>query len=391
MIKKALYITSGFFTSFLCDKLLSKKKPSKSKSVFVSSGVVLFGVASAVAFHSKQSLFFSGGASIWTAIQALRKANPTKAISQDVSFSFKEASVSIESLLSENGITAPRVPQTLKVVMDVYTFNDNQIEITRYFWKNAEIDDARNGWVPASVIKVFAAVSALQRLSDLGFSASTQVTFNDTGETLSISDLINRTLIDSNNMTYNRLVQLAGHTQMSEMLDQSFPNTELNKPYIIDEWRAHTQGNSTFDAPSITIHDGEKNQTLEQNTSRAPRICNGVSACTKLSELNSLMARATLFKNLNISDSLNQLLLSALNAKKPRGAEFSNAIQSHVTKYAFTTFNKHGFNGDWYSQTLVLLSENNQAFVISAVGAKGDRTILNDVGRSIGELINKAF
>jgi len=395
MLKRATLFSAGLVTSFLCDRLVSQKKPSKSKSVLISSGVALLGVASSLAFHSKDSLFFGGGASLWATLQALRNPkNTSKNTPQDalgVDVSFKEANESLESLLAQNGISPPRTPQTLKVVMDVFDLKGNQVSITRYYWRNLETDDAHRGWVPASVVKVFAAVSALQRLSELGFDATTQIIFKDTGETISIAELINRTIIDSNNMTYNRLVQLAGHSRMSEMLAQHFPNTELNTPYILEDWKKHTQGNSRFDAPLIEISDATKRQVLEPNTQSSPKLCRGVSACTRLSELNNLMAQSVIFQNLQISENLSHLLLTALSASKPRGAEFSNAIQANTPKYAFTAFHKHGFNGEWYSQTVVLLNENQKAFVVSAVGAKGDRTLLNDVGRAIGELIQKAF
>jgi len=394
MFKKVAFLGSGLITAIVVDKVVSIKQATKTKSMLVSSGVALLGVAGLAVWKSKESLFFSGGASIWAIYQALRTPNKTNLLTQDnaLSVSFKNADVSLETLLAQNNIQPPRTPQTLKVVLDVYNRRNDHIDITRYFWRNAQTDDARTGWVPASTVKVFAVVSALQRLTELGFDDTAIITFKDVGQKISIADLITRTIVDSDNMSYNRLVQLAGHSRMSEMLDKDFPNTALNKPYLVDDWSKLTRGNTTFNAPDIVVSDSKKTTIIEAAAQRPPSLCKSVSACTQLSELNSLMARATIFQNLQISKPLHDRLLRALAAPKPRGSGFSNSIEAHATKYEFMSFHKHGFNGEWYSQTVVLLNNHaDRAFVVSAVGAKGDRTLLNDVGRAIGELIQKAF
>jgi len=349
-------------------------------------------------------VFFLGvGIRVWTRGQDARRVvasgGAEERVSDEVSergvthtFIFERAPMSIKRLLSDSGIISPRVPSTLKVVLDMYDFTETETRQVRFFWDAEAVDNARSGWVPASMIKVFAAVGALQRLSEDGFGAGARVTFFDTNQTTTIEDLINKSIIQSDNMSYNRLVQLAGHQRLYETLLKEFSNTELNKPYIVDEWVALTGGNNTFASPRIRVEEGGGSIEYAPAPNRGALLCKGVSACTTLSEMNNLMARVVLFRDLGISEPLEGLLLSALGAKKGQGQSFSNAMVEQINSFAPSVYDKHGFNGEWYSQTVVILSERrDRAFVISAVGHRGDRSILNDLGRALGQLISSVY
>ena len=140
------------------------------------------------------------------------------------------------------------------------------------------------------------------------------------------------------------------------------------------------------------MEDGARSLEYAPAPNRGALLCKGVSACTTLSEMNNLMSRVVLFRDIGISEPLEVLLLNALGAKKGQGQSFSNAIIDQIVSFKPYVYDKHGFNGEWYSQTVVILSENRErSFVISAVGHKGDRSILNDLGRALGQLISSVY
>lgn len=358
----------------------------QQKIILAIGGVFLLGVGLRAITRVRERRFVEQETADFTA--DYNETDFTEDYNHQVLFNYSDRN--LRQMFAANNIEIPRVPQTIKVVMDEYTFSSAETRITRFFWDSIESDEARAGWVPASMMKIFAAVGAAQRLSELGVGGEAQITFLDTNQTVSIKELINKSIIESDNMTYNRLVQLAGHQSIYQKVLAEFPNTELNTPYMKDDWQSFTGGNRTFASPEIIISDDERTTDLPSEGVRAPVLCKGSSACTTLSELNLLMARILFFNDLKINDSLREVLISALGAQKPRGQEFLKSIIKRLKNQNIVTYDKHGFNGEWYSETLVILNENrDKAFIISAVGAKGNKSILNDLGRSLGELINK--
>jgi beta-lactamase class A len=206
---------------------------------------------------------------------------------------------------------------------------------------------------------------------------------------MSIEDLVTKALVESDNMAYNRLVQLAGHDELHDTLLSSFGDTELNTPYIKDEWRALTRGNSTFAAPRIRLSEGERTRTLDATPSRAPRSCAGRSACTSPGSLNDLMFDAVESGRLGLSVELSNLLAGALGAPKRSGSDFSNSIMSQIGAPGVQVFGKHGYNGTSYTQTALLRDPSSPyVYVVTATCEGGSRSSLNDVGRALGELIN---
>lgn len=357
-------------------------------------GLAAVGVALSTLLKNPLGVVFSGGVVAGTLVSTL--ANPPipqknqnlQTLTKD-SLEFEVSNTNLETLLVENKINTPHIPKGFKLVLDVYNLN-SPTKKTRYFWTQEQIDNSQKDWVPASVIKIYPMLAALQKLSDLGFDENTIITFRDTNQTISLRDLIWSTIVDSNNMTYNRLVQLVGHNALHSDYLTNYPNTEINTPYIKDEWVAYTKGNSTFSSPQIILQDSSHQKELNATNARPAQVCKGKSACTTLSDLNDLLSDAIIFNSRNISQGLQNLYVEALSAKKTRGENFSNSILSHISGFSFLNFNKHGYNGTSYSQSVLLYEPNkNLAFVISATGAESSRDCLNEVGVAIGKLISK--
>lgn len=274
-----------------------------------------------------------------------------------------------------------------KIIVDVFPLNDRNLN-KRYYWN---IDDEQTtDWIPASVVKTFAAAGALVKLTELGFGANTSVTFKDINETVLIKDLIEPAIIRSDNMTYNRLVQLAGHQNLNDNFLNRYNKTELNSPYMKEEWVKKTNGNDNFSSPEIILTEGEREHTIAAADKRVGKIKAYTSSVTTLGALNKLMIDLVFEKNIQMSEDHYNLLLGALRKKKPSGEEFSRSIINQVKNFNFTeNYGKHGFNGEWYSQSFLLVDRNkNVGFNISGVGYPGNKEVLNEIGMKIGNLID---
>lgn len=298
-----------------------------------------------------------------------------------------ESPESLVELMDRYGIARPNQPSNTKVILDVFD-EKAPTQKKRYFLVSSSKDSSRGDWIPASTTKTFAALGALKRLSDLGYGPDAQIVFRDAGGVAtSAKELVNRAIIPSDNMAYNRLVQLAGHRSLNDdFLSARYPNTEINKPYFVEEWRKLTGGNTTFASPEIVV-DGVVRVPAAFN--RLSRMCGAQQACTTLVDLNNLLFDILCKVPEGVSQENLEVLRAALGARKATGQEFSDEILRYATQYDFSVFGKHGFNGSSYAQSALLYDRGRQkVYIVSATGAPGKRDVLNDVGRALGQLLN---
>lgn len=383
--------------------VLQHKAQTRAKVAAVGGGLTLAGALSGVLLESPLGLFYGGGVVLGTGVKfallraksqgaaqggASARAPATKTSAQGaVTMQKVDAGESLKSVLQGLGIGVPSVPKNFKLVLDVYRL-DGTPRRTRYCWAGASIDNTVGDWVPASAVKIFAALGALKRLASMGFGAGAQVTFSDSGQTVEIRELVERAIVVSDNMAYNRLVQLAGHEDLHAEYLARYADTELNTPYIKDEWRALTRGNTTFAAPEILVEEGGRVERLAPTPNRAAQICGGKSACTSPGDLNDAIFDAVIVTDPDIPQDLSTILVDALGAKKASGADFSNAIVSQMSGGAISVFGKHGFNGTTYTQTALIYEPDGACiYVVTATGEGGSRACLNDVGRAVGAAI----
>lgn len=377
---------------------------NKVTALSASTPIVLGGVSYLLS-HEKSDIYCTAGGS---ALFLLRRAvsshkarkreskekpivaDTTVAPSQQIAQQVYpiESTTPLSHLLRQSGVSYPKLPRTFKAVVDVYDLNDPNNGV-RYFWSDRNTDAAISGWVPASSVKIFAALGALKKLTDLGFTSDALITFMDKNQTTTARELVNKALLVSDNMAYNRLVQLAGHESLNTYLQQAYPNTELNKPYIAQEWKTLTGGNDSFAAPEIQITDAQKTVVLPPTSKRSPVLCSGPQACTSLIDLNQALLEICILGNIGLSKDNYDTLYNALAGRKSSGEDLARSLMSRVSNYNFVLFGKHGFNGEWYSQAFALIDvSRSKAYIVSAVGCCGDRSQLNSFGYALGDLIN---
>lgn len=93
--------------------------------------------------------------------------------------------------------------------------------VYRYYDHNGTSAE-REGWWPASAVKLLAAVAALERLHGWGFGPAASVTFHyleeDLGDvTLTVEEIVRAAITPSDNTAYDRLIEIAGYEWLNDI------------------------------------------------------------------------------------------------------------------------------------------------------------------------------
>jgi hypothetical protein len=368
----------GVAGSFLTDKIFKSLGLSKGKRTLASSASVI--TPSFLALPKKDALYISSGALLMSSINY--------ALAKD-SFEIVENPKTIKNLAQESNISLS-LPKNSKAIVDKYTIGSNgEIEsLYRTYLKGKQEDTSVGDWYPASTIKYLAAIGAAKRLSDLGVSdSSVQIKFKDkngkSSYTKTFEQLLHSALQKSDNIDYNRLVQLAGHKILHQDVLAEYPSIALNRPYLKDRWQDLT-GSREFISPEIVV--GGKH-TLPSSQNLPKRVCPERSSCASLKDLNDTFTRLFLGDKFNINEGLYRALKENLRGPKGRGSNLLKKILSKTQGINFETFDKPGFAINFYSDVIALVDKNsNTVYIISGEGY-GTRDILNSLGLAIGSLI----
>ncbi len=117
---------------------------------------------------------------------------------------------SLDGLMKRLGFRPPAKFRAMIVRLELS--KDRSRVVSRQVFDHGGLSARTDGWNPASTIKLYAAVSAVERLNDLGYGPNTQVTFHYPrgDKTFSLEKLFEDSVHKSDNIAHNRLVQLAG-------------------------------------------------------------------------------------------------------------------------------------------------------------------------------------
>jgi hypothetical protein len=153
---------------------------------------------------------------------------------------------------------------------------------------------------PASTIKVFTAVAALEVLNAHGLTSSATLTFEDPDGPYHgpAAQIIRRAIQISSNTAYNRTVLIAGMQNINERI---FPRWGLRHTIM---QRRYTRPEGVEDvslrhSPEIAFHQGRRSGTIpERNAPHLYADCPEAGNCTSLYELLLVMRRITLHHEL---------------------------------------------------------------------------------------------
>jgi len=164
-------------------------------------------------------------------------------------------------------------------------------------------DFSDGSYWPASTVKLTAAVGALWTLGQLGLSGAASVSFTDDDGAYSgtVKGLYDKALSISDNVAYNRLMEIAGFDPLNDQLlvpAQSLPKMVLQRRYT------HPLPTSNLrTSPPISYAEGTKSGTIPQRVGVGQHpSCPDEGNCTTLFELLDVMRRVTLHDELPAGD-----------------------------------------------------------------------------------------
>ncbi|MCL2325294.1 MAG: LysM peptidoglycan-binding domain-containing protein [Proteobacteria bacterium] len=290
-------------------------------------------------------------------------------------------------------------PQRFMAFVIEFTFDaTRQVVIRERAFDYQGTSSKSEGWNPASSVKLFAAITALRRIDELGFTSRAKVTFHGKRPyTTTVGALIEAAIIQSDNIAYNRVVQLASFDKLHrETLTSRYgiSRTALNRGYELTRWRELGEDPSLRVSPEITLSEGKKTTKLPAAKSNAPAACSA-SACTTLQDLGESIRRLMLQEQLPASETFNLkqqdllVLRRAMRSEdRQRGTEIVDIFAKIFKDSRVKFYAKPGFSEDWFTDNIYIFDpRHNQAWIVVMSGYPGRRS-LDDAARVIAKIIS---
>ena len=265
---------------------------------------------------------------------------------------------------------------------------------------------AHQGWNPASTVKLFSAIGALEQLRRHGFGVGTTVTFHyKSGDrTFPLTQLFEEAVHLSKNIPHNRLVQLAGFDDLNgpggTLQRAGLDHTYIMRAYAVKEWTAQGQDRRLRHSPAITLREGRRTKRLPARKGKGRYPCMG-AACTSLSDLAKTMCRMMLHEQLPAKRRFRlgrpgagqsphlRLLRQAMDAKREgRTDRVWDAFErAFPPAQGYKLFRKAGFSRDWLSENIYIYHPGQHTRWIVAMAGYPGRGSLTSAAKVIAGLI----
>ncbi len=290
-------------------------------------------------------------------------------------------------------------PQKFMAFIIELTFDETRQVVTRErAFDYRGTSSQNNGWNPASAVKIFAAIAALKRIDELGFSSRAKVTFHGkTSYSTTVGALVEAAIIQSDNIAYNRVVQLASFDKLhTEILTAKYgiTKTALNRGYELTRWQKMGENPSFRVAPAITLSEGKKSTKLPAYNTKTQSVC-GSAACTSLQDLGECSRRLMLQEQLPANESFDLkredllVLRRAMRSEdRTRGREMVDRFAAVFKDERVKFYSKPGFSEDWFTDNVYIFDPRyNQAWIVVMSGYPG-RSSLNSASTAIAKIIS---
>jgi len=267
------------------------------------------------------------------------------------------------------------------------------------FWDWLGTSRDREDWWPASTVKVFAAVAALERLRAWGFSPAARVTFHyGTGdETRVVESLVRRALTASDNQAFDQLVEVVTGDGLNRWLQQrGFRDTVLLRGYSHRVMDPDLGVGVLRVSPPRTVWEGSRVREEPGCVGTIREGCRDLGNCTSLLDLCDLMRRVMIHRDLPEAERLAlgpwevALVRSALSRRRVRGLGVVRGLRQAFLPERIACFHKPGYAMDWFSDHVFLQRRRgprDQRTWIVAMAGQGGRDALDEPARAIGGLI----
>jgi len=300
------------------------------------------------------------------------------------------------TLLRARSFHAPEGFKAL--VVELERSSDGTTVAHYYDWQGTS--DDREDWWPASTVKIFAAVAALERMNELGFPVRSWLTYQYVEEsqpapvTMRMDQIVRLAIGRSSNPDFDRLVELVGFDEINR--DFLVPRNGIHDTVFLRGYggrhRDETTGVSTArHSPTITLRQGRRVQTLEARHGTGTYDCPDEGNCTTLLDLTETMRRVMLHEELPVAERY-RLREPDLAVLRDALAVARNRHIAEVFEEAFgdapvRVWHKPGYALQWVSDVLFIhRTDTGQRWVV-AMAARRDRRALDSAAAHVGALL----
>ncbi len=297
-------------------------------------------------------------------------------------------------LLQEKGFSVP--PTFKALIMEIVSDGAEGFEYYRMDYFNTSKD--RDNWWPASTVKLYAAIAALQQLGAMGFNPrKTIVTYQyeDGPFSQSFEEILNRAITDSKNPEFDRLVDIVGSYRLNRYFltpKNGFTDTVMLRCYSGRTKNPITGKCTNRISPAVNIFDGKKEKSLPIRKNEESFFCENEGNCTSLIELAETMRRVMMHETLpaaeryKLSPQSLLMLRSALRGKYAKGG-VAEGIRAAFKSRPIEIYHKAGYADGWFSDNVFFkTNDTNERWIITMANRPG-RQSLDDVSIIIAELI----
>ncbi|MBI3073639.1 MAG: serine hydrolase [Deltaproteobacteria bacterium] len=245
----------------------------------------------------------------------------------------------LEQILVADGVS---VPANSKVAVVRITQSAGAFSYQYFDFKGTLFSDA---FWPASTIKLFAALAALETLEDRGHSVRSNIHYAG-GYDGPFRTVMNDALIVSDNTSYDRLMLLAGFDEINTAFlapERGFERTVLQRSY--------GAYNAIRNSPAITLDEGTKQTSIPARQGTGTYACANSGNCTNPFELGDAIRRVALHERLSdgerfriFRDDLAYLRV-ALSTNK--GQSIFSAAEAVFGAGNTVIYKKSGLAGGW--------------------------------------------
>ena len=304
-----------------------------------------------------------------------------------------EDSETLPALLGAQGFSPPEGFKAL--VLRIDESDDGTLSSRAFDWEGTS--DDRDDWWPASSVKIFAAVAALERLHALGFPIRTWITYNyEVGSVTMRADHIVRLALErSSNSAFDRLVELVGFDEINTdffVADKGLHDTVFLRSYS-GRYRDQTTGiSSARYSPTIFLRRGHRTQTLPQRRGEGQYACPDDGNCTTLWQLAEVMRRIMLHEHLPESEryDLREVDLQVMRAALAiaRNYRLAEIVEEAFGDTPVEVWHKPGYAMGWVSDVMFVHCPDTRERFVVAMAARSDRRGLDGAAAHLGRLLH---
>jgi len=260
---------------------------------------------------------------------------------------------------------------------------------------------ANKDWWPASTVKIFAAVAALETLKKMGFSPKAMLTYEDAKKSVTrkVSELVRLAITPSDNTAFDQLVEIVGFDGMNEWLKRiGTGKSVLMRGYSARVMDPELKVGTLRHSRKIVVTEKGQSEVIPERWGKGNYDCPNHGNCTSLWDLADVMRRVMMWEHLSDEERFDltkeqvELIRSALEAPRPRGMNVVDGIKRAFAPFARTVrcFHKPGFALNWFSDNVFVLCPDCKTAPkrwLLVMAGYGGRNVLDEASFLIARLV----